>query len=53
MIVEGLPYFAFPERMKEMMRRVLEQPEQTLRKLGFILMVAGLFLIYICRGYPK
>jgi uncharacterized protein YjeT (DUF2065 family) len=39
--------------MKEMMRRVLEQPEQTLRKLGFILMVAGLFLIYICRGYPK
>ncbi len=51
MIVEGLPYFAFPDRMKEMMNRVLEMPDQTLRKFGFILMIAGLFLAYIGRGY--
>jgi uncharacterized protein YjeT (DUF2065 family) len=51
MIVEGLPYFAFPDRMKEMMARVLEMPDQSLRKVGLGLMLAGLFLAYIGRGY--
>ncbi|MFW6283818.1 MAG: DUF2065 domain-containing protein [Desulfosalsimonas sp.] len=51
MIVEGLPYFAFPDRMKEMMARVLDLPDQTLRKFGFALMLLGLFLTYIGRSY--
>ena len=49
MIVEGLPYFAFPERMKEVMRAVIEMPEATLRKIGFGLMAAGLVIVYIAR----
>ncbi|MBS0013226.1 MAG: DUF2065 domain-containing protein [Desulfobacterales bacterium] len=53
MIVEGLPYFAFPDRMKEMMTRVLELPDQTLRIFGFALMLLGLFLTYIGRSYFK
>ncbi len=51
MIVEGLPYFAFPERMKEMMQRVLGLPDNMLRRFGFGLMIAGLFLTYIGRSY--
>jgi hypothetical protein len=50
MIVEGLPYFAFPDRMKEMMARVLELPDQTLRIFGFVLMFLGLILTYIGRS---
>lgn len=46
MIVEGLPYFAFPEQMKEMMGKIRELPDDTLRKIGFGLMLAGLALAY-------
>jgi len=51
MIIEGLPYFTFPDRMKEMMARVLELPDQTLRIFGFTLMLMGLILTYIGRSY--
>lgn len=47
MIIEGLPYFGFPENMKAMMEKVLELPEATLRKFGFGLMILGLVLVYI------
>ncbi|MCF8110633.1 MAG: DUF2065 domain-containing protein [Desulfobacteraceae bacterium] len=53
MIIEGLPYFAFPDKMKEMMNQILELPDSALRKFGLILMVAGLLLSYIGRGYFK
>ena len=51
MIVEGLPYFAFPDRMKEMMLRILDMPDETLRKFGFGLMLAGLVLVYLGKVY--
>jgi uncharacterized protein len=47
MIIEGLPYFGFPDRMKAMMRFVLELSDDSLRKIGFGLMLAGLVLVYI------
>jgi len=47
MIVEGLPYFAFPEKMKSWIEKVIEIPDGSLRKIGLILMLAGLFLIYL------
>ena len=47
MIIEGLPYFAFPERMKAWILKVLELPVGTLRKFGFSLMLLGLGLVYI------
>lgn len=49
MILEGVPYFGFPDKMKAMMRMVLELPEGSLRKFGFVLMVAGLLLVYVGR----
>lgn len=46
MIVEGLPYFAFPQKMKEMIRMMISQDESSLRKFGFVLMLAGLSIVY-------
>jgi len=45
MVIEGLPYFAFPEKMKRMVAQLLALPEKTLRIFGFILMLTGVFLV--------
>jgi uncharacterized protein YjeT (DUF2065 family) len=50
MIVEGIPYFAFPEKMKLWVQKLLEMPEGALRKLGFVMMVTGLCLVYMGKG---
>lgn len=47
MVVEGLPYFAFPEKMKFFIQQLLEMPDSALRKFGFVLMLAGVALVYI------
>jgi len=46
MIIEGLPYFAFPGKMKEMVQMMTRLEDANLRKFGFVLMIAGLFIIY-------
>lgn len=50
MIVEGLPYFAFPDRMKFWIRKVAEMPDASLRKMGFTLMLIGLVLVYVAKN---
>ncbi len=50
MIVEGLPYFALPDKMKQVIKMVLEMPEGALRRFGLVLMFAGLALVYIGRS---
>jgi len=50
MIVEGLPYVAFPEKMKDWLQKILETPDHSLRRLGMVLMVAGLALVYVGRN---
>ncbi len=47
MIVEGLPYFAFPERMKEMIQIIAGQDGLKLRRFGFFLMLTGLGMVYV------
>jgi len=47
MIVEGLPYFVFPEKMKFWVQKMLEMPEGTLRRFGLVLMLTGLWLVYM------
>ena len=49
MILEGLPYFAFPDRMKEWVSKIIEMPDNALRRLGTVLMVLGLLLVYLGR----
>jgi uncharacterized protein YjeT (DUF2065 family) len=50
MVIEGLPYFAAPVKMKEWVMRLAELPETTLRITGFVLMLAGLGLVYLGRA---
>jgi uncharacterized protein YjeT (DUF2065 family) len=47
MIVEGLPYFAFPEKMKALVARLLGMQDGALRGFGLVMMCAGLLLIYL------
>jgi uncharacterized protein len=47
MIVEGLPYFAFPEKMKLWIAKVLELSPASMRWLGLVLMLMGLVLVAI------
>lgn len=47
MIIEGLPWFAFPEKMKQVVAAMFEQSESFLRKFGLIMMIIGLSLIWI------
>ena len=49
MVVEGLPYFAFPEKMKVWIEKILEIPNSSLRRFGMVLMVAGLCMVYLGR----
>ncbi|MBT3388265.1 MAG: DUF2065 domain-containing protein [Desulfobacula sp.] len=47
MIVEGLPYFSFPDKMKQVVNMVSGQEDAALRKFGFIRMIVGLLLLYV------
>ena len=49
MIVEGFPYFAFPDKMKTWVQKVMEIPETSLRRFGLVLMILGLWLVYMGR----
>lgn len=47
LVLEGLPWFAGPEKMKDMMRVMLEQEDSLLRRFGFVLMILGVVLVFI------
>ncbi len=49
-IIEGLPYFLFPEKLKFYMLKIMELSPGTLRFLGLLAIIAGLIFIYFgCR----
>jgi uncharacterized protein YjeT (DUF2065 family) len=50
MIIEGLPYFAFPEKMKFWIQKVTGTPDSSLRQFGLVLMVLGLILVFYGRN---
>ncbi len=49
-IIEGLPYFAFPEKVKSYIMKLQEMPDSVLRVLGLSAIVTGLILIYFGRS---
>jgi uncharacterized protein YjeT (DUF2065 family) len=49
MIIEGVPYFAAPDRMKGWMAKIIDMAPGSLRRFGLVMMVAGLFLVYLGR----
>ncbi len=45
-VIEGLPYFTFPDKIKTYMLRLTEVPNTTLRILGAVAVTLGLLLVY-------
>ena len=49
-VLEGLPYFAFPEKVKAYLLKLQEMPDSTMRLLGLTAIVTGLILVYFGRS---
>jgi uncharacterized protein len=49
MIIEGLPYFAFPEKIKIWLEQMRQMQPAVLRGFGLALMILGLCLVYLGR----
>ncbi|MEA1866502.1 MAG: DUF2065 domain-containing protein [Thermodesulfobacteriota bacterium] len=49
MVVEGLPYFAFPEKMQALMRQIEKMNPDHLRFVGIILTLVGLVICYLAQ----
>lgn len=48
--IEGVLYALFPDGMKRMMARVLEQPAQNIRIAGLVAGVVGVGIVWLIRG---
>jgi Uncharacterized protein conserved in bacteria (DUF2065). len=48
-IIEGLPYFAFPDKVRSYIMKLQEMPNSILRVLGLSAIITGLILIYFGR----
>ena len=49
LVVEGVPYFAFPDKMKRWMNIIQEIPDSQLRIIGFVSMCVGVIIAYLLR----
>jgi len=47
LIVEGLPYAAAPEKMREWLMKLSEVPPATLRMVGFTSLLTGLVICWV------
>ena len=46
LVIEGLPYFTFPDKLKIYLAKLTEIPDSSLRILGAIAVLIGLVLVY-------
>ena len=46
-VIEGLPYFAFPDKIKAYLLKLVEVPDSKLRLLGLAAMLGGLALVWL------
>lgn len=49
LIIEGLPYFIFPEKMKEVLAKIPQVPAATLRVFGITAIIGGMLLVFIAK----
>lgn len=49
-IIEGLPYVAFPGKIKAYLSKLLTLPDSTLQIMGLFAMLAGVILVYFGRS---
>ncbi|MBF0340401.1 MAG: DUF2065 domain-containing protein [Magnetococcales bacterium] len=50
LILEGVPYFLAPGRMRRWVAGIIDLPDSLLRRTGFLLMALGLWVVYLARG---
>jgi uncharacterized protein YjeT (DUF2065 family) len=48
-VIEGIPYFVFPEKLKIYLIKITTMHDSILRFLGISAMIAGLILLYFGR----
>jgi uncharacterized protein len=53
LVVEGLPYFAFPDKIKSYLRKLIDIPDTTLRIMGVVAVLVGLLLVYFGTVDPE
>ena len=49
LILEGIPYFAAPDMMKDWLTKLSEMESRYLRKFGLFAMIIGLVLCYVAQ----
>jgi uncharacterized protein YjeT (DUF2065 family) len=50
LVLEGIFYAGFPQAARNVMRRALELPENTLRLAGLAALALGLAIVWLSRG---
>jgi uncharacterized protein len=50
LVLEGVPYFLAPNKMRDWVVQVAQLPDETLRKTGFVLMFIGMLVVYLVRS---
>ena len=50
LIVEGMPWFLSPRSSKRMLSELFQLNDRSLRGIGLVLMLFGLFLVYLVNG---
>ncbi len=50
MVIEGLPYFLFPDKIKTYLLQIQQLDTNVLRILGLMLIVFGLLLVYLMKS---
>lgn len=49
LILEGLPYFVFPDKIKAYLTKLLDTNDSVLRIMGLLAMLAGLVFLFLGR----
>ncbi len=49
LILEGLPYVAAPEAMREWLKKLSDFPPQQLRSVGLLAMTIGLIICWVAQ----
>lgn len=50
MVIEGLPYFLFPDKTKKFYDQIRAADSKLLRVIGFSIIAFGLVIVYLVRG---
>ena len=49
LILEGLPLFAFPDKIKSFLMKLTDIPDRVLRLMGLAAVISGLILVFFGR----